>query len=122
MGARAATGWRRLLPGSRPGDDIDPAPVEEHVVEPEPLIRERELADLVGTVNAVTLRPRATHLSDLVAEMVVEEQVVRLIWLGRRSIAGIEPGRSLTAHGRICVEHGVPTIFNPAYELGTRDV
>jgi hypothetical protein len=36
---------------------------------------------------------------------------------GRRSIAGIEPGRQLTARGRIAIRDGRKVIYNPYYEL-----
>jgi hypothetical protein len=42
---------------------------------------------------------------------------VTLIWLGRRRIRGIEPGRSLVARGRLTRQDGRPTIYNPSYEL-----
>jgi hypothetical protein len=32
-------------------------------------------------------------------------------------IAGITPGRSLRAYGRITRDHGERVMFNPAYEL-----
>jgi hypothetical protein len=43
--------------------------------------------------------------------------VVTLVFLGRRSIAGIEPGRQLTARGRIAIRDGRKVIYNPYYEL-----
>ena len=43
---------------------------------------------------------------------------VRLVWLGREHIPGIEPGRVLQVEGRLSVQHGRPTIFNPRYDLG----
>ena len=42
---------------------------------------------------------------------------VTLVWLGRREIPGIQPGRRIVVHGRLTSQHGQPTIFNPAYEL-----
>jgi hypothetical protein len=40
-----------------------------------------------------------------------------LVWLGRRRIAGIEPGRRLVATGRVGFYNGRPAIYNPKYEL-----
>ena len=40
-----------------------------------------------------------------------------LVWLGRRKIAGIKPGASLVAHGRVSCQDGRRIIFNPRYEL-----
>jgi hypothetical protein len=43
---------------------------------------------------------------------------VTLVWLGRRRIPGIEPGRTLTACGRFADVEGKRVIYNPRYELG----
>ena len=43
--------------------------------------------------------------------------MVTLVWLGRRHIAGIEPGRHLTARGRVAVRDDRKVIYNPYYEL-----
>ena len=41
-----------------------------------------------------------------------------LVWLGRRRIPGIEPGRTVTARGRFAAVEGKRVIYNPWYELG----
>lgn len=69
-----------------------------------------------GMIKTVTLRPRA-GVPALLAELYDGSDTLQLIWLGRRQIAGIEPGRSLVAEGRITVQQGRRTIFNPRYEL-----
>jgi hypothetical protein len=40
-----------------------------------------------------------------------------VVWLGRRQITGIEPGRSVTVTGCIGLQGGVALMFNPRYEL-----
>ena len=40
-----------------------------------------------------------------------------LVWLGRRRVAGIEPGRTIMARGRVGVHDGRLAIYNPWYEL-----
>ena len=42
---------------------------------------------------------------------------LHLVWLGRREIAGIAPGVQLRASGRVSYYRGIPTIFNPFYEI-----
>ena len=42
---------------------------------------------------------------------------IGLVWLGRRRIAGIEPGRRIVATGRVGVHNGRLAIYNPWYEL-----
>ena len=43
--------------------------------------------------------------------------VVTLVFLGRKRVPGVEPGRSLTARGRLTTLEGRRVIFNPSYEL-----
>jgi RecJ-like exonuclease len=37
--------------------------------------------------------------------------------LGRRSIPGIEPGRTVKVRGRVAVRDGQKVIYNPDYDL-----
>lgn len=76
----------------------------------------RDVVTLHGTLRAVTLRPRS-GVPALEAEMYDGSGMALLVWLGRRRIAGIEPGRRLTVHGRLGVRDGDVVLFNPRYEL-----
>ena len=73
-------------------------------------------ACVCGTVRAVTLPPRRS-VPALVAEVWDGKGAVNLVWVGRRSIGGIEPGTFVRARGRVTTVRGVQTIFNPAYEI-----
>jgi hypothetical protein len=75
-----------------------------------------EAVCLAGTLQAVVLRPLA-GVPTLEAELYDGTGTVTLVWLGRRRIRGIDPGRSLVARGRLTVRDGRMTVFNPAYEL-----
>ncbi|WP_055588589.1 OB-fold nucleic acid binding domain-containing protein [Peterkaempfera griseoplana] len=77
---------------------------------------DRELVTVTGTLRTVTLRPRA-GVPALEAELFDGSDALDVVWLGRRSIAGIEPGRRLIASGRISQAHGRRVLFNPRYEL-----
>ncbi len=77
---------------------------------------DRQMATLSGTLRTVTLRPRA-GVPALEAELYDGSGTVALVWLGRRQIAGIEPGRGISVQGRISLNEGRPVIFNPRYEL-----
>jgi hypothetical protein len=77
---------------------------------------DRSEATVFGAVRSVTLRPRV-NVPALVVEIYDGSQTLDLIWLGRRRIGGIVPGTYLSARGRVTYRHGVPTIFNPAYEI-----
>jgi len=79
-------------------------------------LTDRAEASVCGVVRSVTLRPRV-NVPALVVELYDGSKTLNLIWLGRRRIGGIVPGTYLTAHGRVTYKHGIPTIFNPAYEI-----
>jgi hypothetical protein len=69
-----------------------------------------------GTLRTVTLRPRG-GVPSLEAELYDGSDVIDLVWLGRRKIAGIEPGRVVRAEGLVSVQDGRKVMFNPRYEL-----
>jgi hypothetical protein len=79
-------------------------------------LADRSEASVCGSVRSVTLRPRV-NVPALVVELYDGSRILNLVWLGRRRIGGIVPGTYLTAHGRVTYKHGIPTIFNPAYEI-----
>ncbi|WP_084339001.1 OB-fold nucleic acid binding domain-containing protein [Actinomadura oligospora] len=76
----------------------------------------RQRACVAGTLRTVTLRPRGGAPA-LEAELYDGTDVVNLVWLGRRKIAGIDPGRRLRAEGFVSVQDGRKVMFNPRYEL-----
>jgi hypothetical protein len=69
-----------------------------------------------GTIRTVTIRPRAGTPA-LEAELFDGSAHVTLVWLGRRTIAGVAPGVQLRATGRITTAEGRRLIYNPRYEL-----
>lgn len=75
-----------------------------------------ELVDISGRLRTVVYTPR-TNLPTLEADLYDGTDVVTLVWLGRRHIAGIEPGRQLTVKGRIAMRDDRKVIYNPYYEL-----
>ena len=77
---------------------------------------DREVVSLHGTLRTVTLRPRG-GVPALEAELYDGSALITIIWLGRRRIGGIEPGRNLQVEGRIGVHDGARVMFNPRYEL-----
>lgn len=80
---------------------------------------ERTRVKLAGVLRSVVLRPRES-VPALEAELYDGTGTVTLIWLGRRDIAGVEPGRRLTAEGLVCTQEGRRAMFNPRYELRAR--
>ena len=77
---------------------------------------DRERVRLRGTLRTVTLRPRG-GVPALEAELFDGSGVITIIWLGRRRIAGISPGRGIEVQGRIGVADGSRLMYNPRYEL-----
>jgi hypothetical protein len=77
-----------------------------------------ERVSVSGTIKALTLRP-VGGVPALEAELFDGSGTLTLIWLGRRRIPGIDPGRSLSVHGRLTRQSGRAVMFNPAYELRT---
>ncbi len=77
---------------------------------------DRQVVALTGTVATVTLNPRGGYPA-LEVELRDGSGAVTLVWLGRRQIAGIDPGRSIKISGRISCHEGKRVIYNPRYEL-----
>jgi hypothetical protein len=78
--------------------------------------RRGQIVSVSGRLRTVAYTPR-TNLPTLEAVLYDGSDVVTLVFLGRRSIAGIEPGRQLTARGRIAIREDRKVIYNPYYEL-----
>jgi amino acid transporter len=77
---------------------------------------DREVVDVAGILRTVTLRPRGPSLT-MEADLWDGTGNVTLIWLGRRDIKGIRPGRRIVVRGRVARIKGERTIYNPQYEL-----
>jgi len=78
--------------------------------------RRGQVVSVTGRLRTVVYTPR-TNLPTLEAELYDGSDLITLVWLGRRHIAGIEPGRAVTARGRIAVRDDRKVIYNPYYEL-----
>ncbi|RYB91858.1 DNA-binding protein [Nocardioides oleivorans] len=77
---------------------------------------ERELVTVSGVLRTVTLRPRG-GVPALEAELDDGSGKITVVWLGRRRITGVDPGRNVTVTGCIGRQGDVPLMFNPRYEL-----
>ncbi|HKN97868.1 MAG TPA: OB-fold nucleic acid binding domain-containing protein [Pseudonocardiaceae bacterium] len=71
-----------------------------------------------GRLRSVELCPKDANAT-LEAELYDGTDGVTLVWLGRRSIPGIEPGRTIMVTGRMAVRDGHKVLYNPYYELQT---
>ena len=102
-------------------EELDSEELREDVVDelggtPVAACRDREPVCVAGQIRAVKLRP-VGGVPALEAEVFDGDDTVSLVFLGRRSIPGVEPGRTLVAHGRIRREEGRAIIYNPRYDL-----
>ena len=73
------------------------------------------------TMNAAAFTAQGTQRDKvaLPSELFDGTEGVTLVWLGRRRIPGIEPGRTIKAQGRIAMRDGHKVLYNPYYELQT---
>ena len=71
-----------------------------------------------GTIAQITINPRGGNRW-LEAELTDGTGSVRLIWMGRRVVPGIEPGRHLRVRGLLTLVDGQRAIYNPDYTLLT---
>ncbi|MEV4760194.1 OB-fold nucleic acid binding domain-containing protein [Micromonospora sp. NPDC049559] len=78
--------------------------------------RRGQVVCVSGRLRTVVYTPR-TNLPTLEADLYDGSDVVTLVWLGRRHIAGIEPGRQVIARGRVAMRDDRKVIYNPHYEL-----
>ena len=72
-----------------------------------------------GTLPTVTLRPRG-GVPALEAELYDGSGSISVVWLGRRRIGGISPGRGIRVVGRIGLQDGARVMYNPRYDLRPR--
>jgi hypothetical protein len=75
-----------------------------------------EKVEILGKIRTVALQPSDSP-AGLIAEIYDGTDSVDLIWLGRRTIAGIEAGRTVRATGRIAMRGGHKAMYNPSYQL-----
>jgi RecJ-like exonuclease len=75
-----------------------------------------EPVTVTGRLRSVVYTPRET-VPTVDAELFDGSGSIHLVWLGRRRIPGIEPGRAISARGRVSDRDGTKIIFNPWYEL-----
>ena len=73
----------------------------------------RQKVTVRGTVTSVT----ASNTSWLEADLNDGTGVVSLIWMGRRRLECVIPGRHLIVTGRLTEEEGRRVIFNPELEV-----
>ncbi|WP_305094827.1 OB-fold nucleic acid binding domain-containing protein [Prescottella sp. R16] len=120
--APAATGYFRRLT-RRLTEDLEQLDAEEMVETAQASGATRacdctrgEEVTMLGRLRSVEACPKSANAS-VEAEFFDGTDPVTLVWIGRRRIPGIEPGKTLMVRGRIGDRDGQKVIFNPYYEL-----
>lgn len=86
--------------------------------DPSPLgsVRARELVAARGRIRYVEVSPQ-DRPAKLVVRVADGTGAIDCVFLGRRFIAGLEPGVWVCVQGRVAKGDDVPVLFNPRYEL-----
>ncbi|WP_137724756.1 OB-fold nucleic acid binding domain-containing protein [Prescottella subtropica] len=120
--APAATGYFRRLT-RKLTEDLEQLDAEEMVETAQASGATRacdcargEEVTMLGRLRSVEACPKSANAS-VEAEFFDGTDPVTLVWIGRRRIPGIEPGKTLMVRGRIGDRDGQKVIFNPYYEL-----
>lgn len=79
-------------------------------------VKPRSLEHTGGRVAYVEVSPRDAP-ARLIVRLIDPTGSVDLVFLGRRTVAGLEPGAIVCVEGRVAAGEDVPLIFNPRYEL-----
>lgn len=82
-------------------------------------VRPRTRCKVAGVLRSVVLRPRE-GVPTVEAELFDGSGALDLVWLGRRTIDGIEPGRRIRVEGMVSDVDGRRVMYNPRYELRPR--
>lgn len=121
-GSGPASGYFRRL-GRRLTEDIDQLDAEELAEKADASgacrasdCRRGEEATMLGRLRSVEACPKAAGAT-VQAEFFDGTAAITLVWIGRRRIPGIEPGRRILVRGRVGDRDGRKVIFNPYYEL-----
>lgn len=121
MAATAAGYFRRLA--RRITTDVDTLDAREMSATAEAAGAQRacdcsrgEEVTVLGRLRSVEVCPQAAAAT-LEAELFDGTEGVMLVWIGRRRIPGIEPGRTVRVRGRLAERDGRKVLYNPEYEL-----
>lgn len=79
-------------------------------------VRPRHAAKVAGRVVAVRIEPKDSA-PQFTAQLDDGTGRIDAIFMGRRSVPGIEPGAHVCVEGTVCASQSLPRIFNPRYEL-----
>lgn len=76
----------------------------------------RERVRVAGVVVALTYPPKDAHAT-LTVRIHDGTGAISLVFVGRRDVPGVGPGRRIIAEGVVAERDGQCVIFSPAYQL-----
>jgi RecG-like helicase len=79
-------------------------------------VRWRDVCTITGRVRSLRVQPWA-DVASLEAVVVDDTGGIVLVFLGRRSVAGLDLGRRVRASGRVGEHRGYLAMLNPWFEL-----
>jgi len=79
-------------------------------------VKPRAIQTTGGRISYIEVSPHDAP-ARLTVRVVDPSGAIDCIFLGRRLIAGLEPGATVGVEGRVARGDDVPVIFNPRYEL-----
>jgi len=92
--------WAAQVPGAKRIRDVEP----------------RSRSKLAGVVRRITVHPLEGHEA-LEALLYDGTGEISVVWMGRRSIAGISLGTKLVVEGMIGEQQGERRLVNPSFEF-----
>lgn len=76
----------------------------------------REVVTVEGRITAITVEPKDAA-PRLTARIDDGTGRVDAVFMGRRAIAGIEPGARVSLTGRLCDAEAALRLYNPRFEI-----
>lgn len=76
----------------------------------------RDMATVEGRIVAITVVPQDSA-PRLTARIDDGTGRIDAVFMGRRAIAGIEPGARVCVAGRVCEAEAAPRLYNPRFEI-----
>jgi hypothetical protein len=101
---------------ANPDDNTDAGAARAGTVTPIGVAQHRHQVTISGRVHAIRVQPRA-EVATLECALRDNTGTINLVFLGRKHVAGIEPGTQLTVTGVVGMRQGRLEIINPDYQF-----
>lgn len=85
-------------------------------------VKWREKVKVAGRVKALRVQPWADQVASLELTLADHTGGITVVFLGRRTLGGVNLGSHMVVEGMTSEHHHLLTILNPAYQLLPRQV